>query len=274
MAKSTRAVVFLPKVIEADTGIQVMPLIISDEDLKAKVSALGELSLGVVPYKAGCALRYLRVHEKEVKTILNDKLTAICGIDLMLADTQDGTVYIVRNVCKSYDAPACARAMNDKIDWQVRVEHINDRARYYNDITVFSKHHPPTWNPRMMDVVTGQYQPVTITEKQYGTGELRGINRMRSFKPTTSPDDDMEWHTQPATGRPPLSSTHRAFPKRDKWSDADSDHDENDDYEEHEESNHELQDLQGGQGCIAESARSPHAGHQRSLVACAENQRV
>ena len=56
MAKSTRAVVLIPKVVEADTGIQVMPLNITDEDLKAKVVSLGELSLGVVPFKAGCAI--------------------------------------------------------------------------------------------------------------------------------------------------------------------------------------------------------------------------
>ena len=67
----------------------------------------------------------------------------------------------------------------------------------------------------MMDLITGLYQPVTITEKQYGTGEFKGINRMRSFKPTPSSDDDEEWHTQP-TGRRPLTSIHRALPKGEK----------------------------------------------------------
>ena len=44
MAKSTGAVVPIPKVVEADTGIQVMPLNITDDELKAKVGALGENS--------------------------------------------------------------------------------------------------------------------------------------------------------------------------------------------------------------------------------------
>ena len=83
----------------------------------------------------------------------------------MLADTKDGTVYTINNVCKSYDPATFAQAMNDKIDWQVRVDHINDRARYYNVLTVFSKNQPPEWNPRMYDTISGKFQPVTITEK-------------------------------------------------------------------------------------------------------------
>ena len=60
MAKSTRAVSLLPRTVEADTGIMTMALNITDEELKTKVVALGDLSLGVVPFKEGCAIRYLR----------------------------------------------------------------------------------------------------------------------------------------------------------------------------------------------------------------------
>ena len=59
-------------------------------------------------------------------------------------------------------------------------------ARYYNDYTVFAKEPPPVWNPRMMDLLSGQYQPVTITEWIPGATNPKGLNRMRTFRPAAS----------------------------------------------------------------------------------------
>ena len=114
MAKSTCAVVSIPKFVEADTGILPLPTKTTVGEAKAKIATLGELSLGIVPFKTGYVIRYLRSQEKEVNTLIDTKHTALCGIDLMLADKKDGKAYIVRNECSSYNAAAFVNKMKEK----------------------------------------------------------------------------------------------------------------------------------------------------------------
>ena len=63
MAKSSCAVSLLPRVVEADTGIMPMPLKATADEIKAKNALLGDLTLGIVPFKEGHAIRYLRSQE-------------------------------------------------------------------------------------------------------------------------------------------------------------------------------------------------------------------
>ena len=94
----------------------------------------------------------------------------------------DGKLYVVRNVCKSYDALTSAKQLAEKIKWPVRVERISTKARYYKDITVCAQQPPPTWHPCMYDLMTGDYQPVAITELGNGYGDPKGIQRVIKIK--------------------------------------------------------------------------------------------
>ena len=95
----------------------------------------------------------------------------------MLADRRDGKTYVVRNVCKSYDSASFVTQMQHNLKWAVRVERVNNKARYYDDYTVFSKQDPTNWNPRMMNNITGQCQAVTITEWLPTAGSLKYRSR-------------------------------------------------------------------------------------------------
>ena len=136
MAKSTCSVVLLPEVVENDTSIPPLPSKATAEDAEAKANSVGDLSLGIVAFKQGYALRYLESQEKGTKALTDTKQTAVCGIDVMLADRRDGSTYIIKNVCKSYDAAAFAKTMHEQIGWPVRVDRIITKARYYNEMIV------------------------------------------------------------------------------------------------------------------------------------------
>ena len=89
--------VLRPAAIDGSTEIYPMPRKATKAEALEQAELLGDIALGVVPFKEGYALRHEKGTRQEVKTIVESELTKVCGVDLMLAEKSEGADYVIRN---------------------------------------------------------------------------------------------------------------------------------------------------------------------------------
>ena len=106
---------------------------------------MGELSLGVVPFKEGNAIRVEREDVQTARAMIDTQATKVCGADIMRAKANEGTNFNVRWVPKYILQLDLCVLLEDAIFWQTRPVSINTKPRGHSD-SVFSTSAPRKTN--------------------------------------------------------------------------------------------------------------------------------
>ena len=88
---------------------------------------LGKLSLGVVPYQEGYAVRVKPDDIQTARSIVNTKATAVCGVNIMRAKTTDGHNFCIEFVPKAVQQLELCEILEDTIGFECRPAGVNTK---------------------------------------------------------------------------------------------------------------------------------------------------
>ena len=146
----------------ANTEIHRLERNATCEDALSAATLAGNLSMGIVPCGEGFALRYAPSDRREVIARIRPDMTRTCGREVMLADSSDGKLYIVKGACKAMRGEVLMSHLANMMGWKARWERVIGKTQHTTTHLVFATEPPKMWASMLRDPMSREIFPITI----------------------------------------------------------------------------------------------------------------